>query len=294
MKTTIIYHQVKEGVDCPDGLAAAWVAAKYLPKAQLIGWTYQANDVPIVEVGDKLIIVDFSFPASVMESWASSSVDVVVIDHHKTAMENLQGLSDRILARFDMNECGATLTWKTFFPDQPMPAFLEYVRDRDLWNHVLPMTEEIHEATSALRRSFALFDVLEQMNREELIKFLAPLGGKLLKPKRDKIKAIAKRYDWRNLKVPRTIEAPDGDISWADEYQIPLVVLAKDGSEDRLTSDVGSYLYKSLPKALFVACITSDGSWSLRSDKHGNNTDVGAIAKALGGGGHHNAAGFKP
>ena len=77
-------------------------------------------------------------------------------------------------------------------------------------------------------------------------------------------------------------------------FNIPIVELAQDGSEDLLTSDICSYLYKSIPEAPFVACITSDGSWSLRSDKNGNNTDVGAIAQAKGGGGHRNAAGFKP
>ena len=52
-------------------------------------------------------------------------------------------------------------------------------------------------------------------------------------------------------------------------------------------------LYRQYPDALFSACFsTSNQTWSLRSDKHGNNTDVGAIASYFGGGGHHNSAGF--
>ena len=33
----IIYHQVKKGVDCPDGLMAASIAALACPKAELLG-----------------------------------------------------------------------------------------------------------------------------------------------------------------------------------------------------------------------------------------------------------------
>lgn len=292
MKTQIIYHEVKPGVACPDGLAAAWVAAKVYPDAEVKGWCYQSEKLPQSESGDCLVIVDFSFSGDVIEQWIKDGVKVFVIDHHKTAEEALnrfyvEDFQDALNAEahdewnvlFDMGECGATLTWQYFFPGQPMPAFLEYVKDRDLWNHALPMTEEIHEATAALKRSFALYDVLEQMSQNELIKFLAPLGEKLLKPKRERVKAIAARFWWE----------------WFDkDHRIPVVELAKDGSEDRLTSDVCSYLYKWLPDACFVACITSDGSWSLRSDKNGNNTNVGAIAQAMGGGGHRNAAGFRP
>ena len=71
-----------------------------------------------------------------------------------------------------------------------------------------------------------------------------------------------------------------------------MVQLAAD--TDRLASDVCAYLYERHLEAPFTACITSQGAWSLRSDKKGSNTDVGAIAKSMGGGGHRNAAGFTP
>jgi hypothetical protein len=38
VNTTIIYHNIKVDLPCPDGLAAAWVAAKVYPDANLIGW----------------------------------------------------------------------------------------------------------------------------------------------------------------------------------------------------------------------------------------------------------------
>lgn len=294
MKTTIIYHQVKEGVDCPDGSAAAWVAHKACPDACIQGATYQSEDVPQFGSGDRVVIVDFSFPRQTIEQWESDGAEIVLIDHHKTALEHLgdlSGFSDRVTLKFDMGECGATLTWKYFFPDKSMPAFLAYVRDRDLWNWDLLHSEEIHEAVSSLKYNykkhfsesgahvFDLFDALAKLDSVDLISLIAPLGASLLAPKREKIRQAFNRCEW-------------GEV--AGYGNIPFVRLAEDGSEDRLVSDICMKLYREFPHAYFVACLTSDGSWSLRSDKRGNNTDVGAIAKAQGGGGHVNASGFKP
>jgi oligoribonuclease NrnB/cAMP/cGMP phosphodiesterase (DHH superfamily) len=292
MKTYIIYHQVKPGIDCPDGIAAAWVAKQLYPESEIKGWTYQSESLPAVNSGDRLIVVDFSFPADVIEQWIRDGVKAEVIDHHKTAEEALnrfyvEDFQDALNAEahdewnvvFDMKECGATLTWKYFFPGKPMPVFLEYVRDRDLWNFDLDGTEEVHEAMARIGRTFDLFDELAQMNREQLLACLKPIGRVLLKPKRQAIARAVSRIQW-------------GEV--AGYPTIAHVILNQDGSEDRLVSDICSKLYKAFPESLFVACLTSDKTWSLRSNAKGNNTDVGAIAAFLGGGGHRNAAGFAP
>lgn len=292
MTTQIIYHQIKPGFDCPDGIAAAWVAKKFYPEADLKGWTYQSDSLPSVSAGDNLVVVDFSFSAEAIEQWIRDGVKVEIIDHHKTAEEALnrfyvEDFQDALNAEahdewnvvFDMKECGATLAWKYFFCDKPMPVFLEYVRDRDLWWFELEGTEEVHEATAKIGRTFDLFDKLAEMNREQLLACLKPIGEVLLKPKRRAIASAVSRMQW-------------GEV--AGYPTIAHVVLKSDGSEDRLTSDICSKLYKAFPESPFVACLTSDGSWSLRSNAKGNNTDVGAIAASLGGGGHHNAAGFRP
>lgn len=288
MTDYIVYHCVKPGVSCPDGIAAAWVALKKFPAATLLGCCYQDEEYPEFVKGDRVIIVDFSFPAAVMQWWADNDVQLIVIDHHQTAINNLMGLSG-ISAHFDLQECGATLAWKVLFPFEPMPMFLEYVRDRDLWNFRLFYSQEIHEAVSHLKYElkkldlsvFELFEGLAKLNQTELIAFLRPIGDALLAPKREKIDAAARRMKLMPLETPLVT------------YTVPVVELAKDGSEDRLTSDICMKLYRDMPGVLFVACITSDGSWSLRSDKDGSNFNVREVAELMGGGGHHNAAGFK-
>lgn len=279
--TVIIYHEVKKGIPCPDGQAAAWIAHKVYPEAEIIGCVYGDPLPEEIDDGEKVIIVDFSFPTQLLESLADRGCKLTVIDHHKTALENLSTLSDRILQRFDMEECGATLTWKYFFPDQPYPHFLLYVRDRDLWQHQLPMTHEIHAAIGHIGRSFALYDSFEHLSQEQLQAAFGNLGAKLLEEKRSKVELIAAHAEMYVISTPEA------------KYTVPGVILRFDGSEDYLVSDICDRLYTHLyPTAEFVFCSTSEHTISLRSNKDESNFDVSAIAKYFGGGGHRNAAGF--
>ena len=271
----IIYHNVKVGVPCPDGLAAAWVASKVYPEARIVGCVY-GDLLPGIRSKEEVIIVDFSFPKPMLESLANRGCLVTVIDHHKTAWENLNNLDSRINKRFDMQECGATLTWKHFFPDKPMPAFLEYVRDRDLWLHKLPMTHEIHAATGKIGRSLALYEMLEPMSAEHLQAVFGKLGTQLLEEKHNQVKSICLRALPVHIGNHR---AHGVRLNPAEEY---------------LTSDVCSYLYTTMfPEDEFVCCITSGNIISLRSNREGSNFDVGNLAAQYLGGGHKNSAGFK-
>ncbi|MBN3875281.1 hypothetical protein [Nostoc sp. JL23] len=277
MNTKIIYHNIKPDFPCPDGIAASWCVNKVYPEAELIGWQYQSEELPIVEKGDRLIIVDFSFNKEILQQWADMGCEIVVIDHHKTAKSMLEGFAGGIL-RFDMTKCGAVLTWEYFFPNKPMPVFLGYVQDQDLWEWKLPHSEAVREAFAVLWRSFELFDQLEHLGQEEFLDYMVPIGQPRLDEKRKKVEAIALRHIWMELAG----------------YSIPVVALAS--GEERLRSDVCAWLYKEYPEAAFSASYRiEDGveHWDLRSDKDGGNFDVSAIATQFNGGGHRNASGFR-
>jgi oligoribonuclease NrnB/cAMP/cGMP phosphodiesterase (DHH superfamily) len=306
------YHQTKRGTDCPDGIAAAWVVQRFYAHF------YPHNALPVVLTGSVygepptiepdayttgIYIVDFSFPLDVVDRWLAQGIVINLFDHHITA-KNLIGaaLSDRFSdyvtqgfnPTFDMNECGATLAWKHLFPDQPMPAFLEFVRSRDLWLDCdlmadpIPDTLTAHEAVSRLkyqsaqRNAFPVFDMLCGMSREAFLEFCHDTVGDTLIEKRSKVMTIADRAEWLDFYIPHLDQ-------W---HSIPYVLLGT--SEDRMTSDICSCLYRRHPDAFFVACMTSDGKFSLRSNKDGNDTDASAIALDYGGGGHRNASGFTP
>jgi hypothetical protein len=306
-RSLIIYHQIKEGVDCPDGIGAAWCAQRYLKNiiggVDVLGCSYQ-QEPPDVSNYLVLYVVDFSFPRQTIESWLEAGKQITVLDHHKTAQEmigDVSTFSRHFEFNFDLEESGATIAWTYFNHDREPPAFLQYVRDRDLWNHALPMTAEIHEASANMRFEirktaeltgipardliFAAFDHLATLSKEQLIGLMGNRGFELLKPKREAIDRACERMEYGFL--------PHTDRGQMSSTPIPMVVLAEDGSENRLISDICAKLYKAIPEAPFVACLSRSGDWSLRSDKDGGNFDVSAIAKVFGGGGHHNAAGFK-
>lgn len=280
-KTLIIYHEIKEDVPCPDGIAAAWVASKAFPNADIKGVNYGNRDKLDVSDYQELIIVDFSFPASTIKEWETKGKKILLIDHHKTALNDLEHLIDHFDSQsnrriiFDMEECGATLTWKTLFTTRPMPPFLKYVKDRDIWLHKLPYTHEIHAAISAIGRSFALFDVLELMTEQALAKYLVPLGRRELQMKQERIHRLAATKVYWDI---------------IGGYEVPIVALTEE--EAYLTSDLCNYLCKKYPNAPFSAALIDSRKISMRSDKDGLNMDVSAIAKKFGGGGHHNAASY--
>lgn len=281
MRTVIVYHEVKAGIPCADGIAAAWVAKQKYPETELMGMPYgqdcygdrffYGQDEPKY---DRVIFVDFSLPLDQLEE-LRSFMEVNVIDHHKTAMNDLQNFSGAI---FDMEESGATLTWKTFFPDRTMPAWLNYVKDRDLWNFNLPQSEEIHEAVAFMGRSMHQIDWYCSLSQEKLVELLAPIGGELLQPKRKRVAEIA------STAIPCIVEGHEA------------MIVEVDDSESRLTSDVCSAVYKSNPEKAFVMAYSWNEAESLyalsfRSDKNGGNFDVSTIAKKFNGGGHRNASG---
>jgi oligoribonuclease NrnB/cAMP/cGMP phosphodiesterase (DHH superfamily) len=279
--TAILYHSYDSG-PCPDGHWAAWVAKKKYPAAEVIPVVYGAP-LPIIKA-DHIVIVDFSFPASQLMLWQERGHTVTLIDHHKTALNDLSGLMNAVVPErkiiFDMEESGATLTWKTFFPDKPMPPILNYIKDRDLWKFKLPYTHEVHAATSTLLKDFNVYETLATLSEEEIVSCLTPIGKVMLEVKQRLVEDCAARHKIQTV---------------AGYDNIPTVFL--DNKEAYLTSDICQFLYLKYPDALFTACITQPTEnvikVSMRSNKDGNNTDVSAIAKELGGGGHNNSAGYE-
>lgn len=274
--TLIIYHNNKPDVACPDGAAAAWCALKARPEARTQGCCY-GDPMPEIEDGEEVIIVDFSFPAVMLEELAERGCKVTVIDHHKTAWEFLQNLTSRITAKYDLTECGTSLTWKHFFPDTPAPAFIDYVKDRDLWNFKEPYSKEIHAAIYYFGFTFDFLNVIQHLSKEQLAESFLKLGTKLMEEKNAVIKAAAERAE---------------PIRVNSEYVVYGVYLQTD-AEEQCYSDICTYVYKHLrPDQPFTCCVSRSGGMSLRSDKEGSNFDVAELAKSLGGGGHRNASGI--
>lgn len=288
-----IYHG-----NCDDGFGAAWAIWTMWPECEFIPGFY-GMDLPNVD-GKNVLFVDFSAKRPVIDAIAQTAKTIVIIDHHKTAEADLAPFAvtmcgtaclhpndiqymfrdlaelDRppIIAWFDMEQSGAAMAWQFAHgghrDEYSIPTMLEWIEDRDLW--LFRHGDTTREFSAALRTypmNFKVWDDIAE-NPHELIK-------------EGRIVLRAHRANIHKLMRETYTETIDG-------FAVPVV-----NAPYHYASDTAHELLSAYPDAPFAACWfrRADGQiqWSLRSEDH--RQDVSEIAKAHGGGGHRNAAGFQ-
>lgn len=259
----VIYHS-----NCWDGFCAAWIARKALgPSCEFRAANYGQPAPAVAEVEGRVVyILDFSYKRDALMALFDAAAGLVVIDHHKTAKDDLDGLP---FCTFDMDKSGGRLTWDYFadrIPDS-RPWLVDYTEDRDLWRHQLADSEAVNAALRSYPLSFDLWDTLDARRPADLV----PQGEAI----RRREKQIVTDHVRNAVPVPAFL--PSGALA------VNATVLF---------SEIAGELAKGKP---YGACYfyRQDGKkqWSLRSDDNG--IDVSAIAKQFGGGGHVHAAGFE-
>lgn len=265
MKPLVIYHG-----NCADGYGAAWS----FHNADPFGYEYHAavyqNPPPNVE-GRDVLLVDFSYKRDVVVGMIEQANRVVLIDHHKTALDDLDDLirSCALESHCSLDKSGAMLAWEYTHTDGP-PGLLRHIEDRDLWRFALPLTREIQACVFSHPYNFEVWDTLMAAGPEELAGMARE--GAAIERKHHKDIAELVEVCKRRMEI-------GGQAVWA--ASLPYT----------LTSDAGHLMAKGEP---FAACYwdTPQGRvFSLRSTEDG--VDVSEIAKKYGGGGHRNASGFR-
>lgn len=269
----VFYH-----APCLDGLLAAWVLRNHFGTRGIEFIPFNYGD-PFMATpqfdGKHVLFVDVSVPKDATLALARIAKQVTILDHHKTAKANLDGLNAHanIFAVFDMDRSGAGLAWWYVNGDEvPQPRIVELVEDRDLWRFRHdPETTWMHRILEAFSLTFEAVDcankILESGDLESV-------GAPLDRVYRERIENLAARSTTMGIAG----------------HDVPVVMCEK-----KYASDVGHTLLQRNPKAPFAACYCvdekGDGRISLRSED--SRTDVSAIAQRYGGGGHRNAAGFR-
>ena len=89
---------------------------------------------------ERVYILDYSIEVNEMKELLNITSNVVWCDHHKTAIEKyddfLNGLvrnQQIIEGGRNINYAGCELTWFHFHKNDPIPEFVKYIADRDLW-----------------------------------------------------------------------------------------------------------------------------------------------------------------
>ncbi|NET68377.1 MAG: hypothetical protein F6K63_29865 [Moorea sp. SIO1G6] len=307
----IVFHCIKktgdELIHCPDGIAAASVVFAALKKCdildeniQILGDVHRSSNeyepIPPFDIypfvkDDGVCIIDFSYPASWMRYWIDEGVDLTIIDHHADKFNELSQFSQAIL---DQTECGATLAWKEFFPNTPIPHILKDVKRRDIgfdgyYEGLIPQSEAFNEGLASWRNAFgSTWDLVAAYSsliircavkpafEDGVYAALLPLGVKKMEYRDKIVDEACSRYSFKGIS--------DGEKS----YLVPYVFLNE--AEARYVSVIGNALAKRYAKTSFAWCETNNGH-NLRSTKD-SQVDIVQLAKYHGGGGHPRAAGF--
>lgn len=275
MKLLIIYHD-----NCIDGFTAAWAAHKVLKKGtwesiELHAGQYGRNPpYDQLDSNTTVVIVDFSYRKATLEDIALNCAQLTVLDHHKTAQEDLATFAmSNATVVFDMNRSGAGLAWDYFMPGEPRPSIIDLVEDRDLWKFKLADSKPFHEYVMMMPRDLVLWNQLsiDLANLENYANIMY-VGRKLLEYQESAINKILKAG-----KMPIIIDGISGLACNCPG------IFASDAGH-LLANESGTF------GATWSEAVDKTVKFSLRSN---GDFDVSAIAKKFGGGGHKNAAGFE-
>lgn len=306
--TLIIYH-----FNCVDGLGAAWAALKALPTAELYSASYNRAP-PLDKAKDKhVVIVDFSYPLTDLIQLSDVAKSVIVLDHHDTARQALQSISDtnptpanwpewiamlddgntglqqhNSAALFDDKRSGAGITWDFFHPNTPRPHIINLIEDRDLWHFYHdPSTRAFHAVVKSHNiidhyDMFTKFDLWDRLSVEDPIAFdgLISQGLAIVRYEMQMIVNLIETSTRKMTLFEKVVPAANLPGAWA--------------------SEAGNMLLEMFPDAPFAVVYyddkRGDRHYSLRSsDKPAERprVHVGELARLYGGGGHANAAAFK-
>jgi hypothetical protein len=263
--TLVIYHG-----NCADGFTAAWSIWRRHPDWEFYTGKHSANPPDVT--GKDVYMVDFSYKRPAMLELAKAANSITILDHHKSAQEDLVDLPDNVHVVFDMDRSGAMITWEYFHGPDFTPTLVKYVQDRDLWKFEYAYSKEIAAHIFSYEYTFEnwqeLYRDLDTPARFEL----AVNSGLAILKKQDKDvdELLQNKYD----------------IVIGGSYTVPTVNLPY-----TLASDGANKLSEGKP---FASSWYFDGEgfvFSLRSKENG--IDVCEIAKLYNGGGHKHAAGFK-
>lgn len=292
MNPLCIYHG-----NCADGFTSAWVVRQALGRDIEFRAGIYGQPPPKID-GLDVIMVDFSYKRPVIDEMAQSAKSILILDHHKTAETDLApfrfeesspgalGYSDvpgmlrdcvdlgrpPIIALFDMDRSGAQITWDVFNFGKPRPLLVDYTGDRDLWRFKLPLSREVNAFVFAHNYDFKNWDYLNAMMHDHMgIQDVADMGGAIEKKHHKDVAELVSVT--RRRMIIGGVDVPVANLPYT------------------LTSDAGHLMAQGEPFAACYIDTPAGRTFSLRSTDAG--MDVSMIAKAYGGGGHRNAAGFQ-
>lgn len=302
MKPLILFH-----ASCTDGYGAAFAAwCKFGDDAEYVPMQY--GDLLPEIVGRDVYVLDFSFDKPTTVGIIERSKSFTWLDHHKTAFEMWCDGGERtfyceddtqpehnVFILLDNNKSGALLAWEYFHPEKDVPYLISRIDDRDRWQFKFVDSKELH-AGLQLEKPWTF---------ERWAELVPSMGGSsgalasVISNGRASLRAYHEQVQHSTKKatpctiIPAVINSADsykGPWVWTQDNQCCVTGLAVNTPNN--ISEVGHELANASGTyglVWYYDGATGRANCSLRSN---GDYDVSAVAKAFGGGGHKNAAGF--
>ena len=297
MKFTIFAHS-----HCTDGLVAASIMKYSLqmnhnvePEVIFVSYGKEQEAISKANIDSKTTVycVDFAFNKELTLELCKLAEKVTVLDHHKTAHENLHDLKTHYNFYFiyDVEKSGASIVRDyckqhldlysriNFKQKEILNKVVNMVEDRDLWLFKLPMTKEFAEYIFAYMQPNDIdkMSIILFKYSFDNLKEICQMGEIIMNYKDNIIEKKLKSY------VPVYFHVDNTKLLIINETQPDLV------------SQLGNELCKkyNVPVCLYNISGSNGStelsvSLSFRSMDHLEPVDV--IARLFSGGGHRNAA----
>jgi oligoribonuclease NrnB/cAMP/cGMP phosphodiesterase (DHH superfamily) len=281
-KVYVLYHGDK------DGQAAAYAAwKKFGNTAEYIMVNY-GQPIPVMDSNSEVYIVDFSYKEPIIRDLMNRMFKVVVLDHHKTAKEELAVFENETndsghLIKIDMSKSGCVLAWEYFHPNIEVPDLFKFVQDRDLWKFEFSETKAVHEFLCSFSFNFDQWN--EWINSWQIYaKQIVNEGDAILRANEKVIKNICrdayrtKLDSWDVIALNSKFKPSEcADYLWSNHgtgSQPDFIVVYHDVNPLGKLARYG----ESIKRVFQLRC--------------NGDFDVSVVARKFGGGGHKSAAGF--
>ena len=256
-----------------DGHCSGAIVKRKYQQCEMIGVDYEDTLESLGMVGafqtmETVFVVDFSFDISDME-YLKSHTDLNWIDHHKSAIEKLDGLECNGIQETGKAAC--ELTWEFLF-DEEMPLSVLFLGRYDVWDHkdkrVLPFQYGMRAFSNTRPDSEIWNDILDYTVETQL---LIESGSAILSYEENQNKKYAASMSFETI-----------------FKGLRAIVVNKPFSNSKVFDSVWDESKYDI--MIIFGYKPNKFKYSLYSTKE--NVDCSEIAVSFGGGGHKGAAGF--
>lgn len=289
-----------------NGTETARGGNPYNPNSlNFIGYNY-GQPIPDLSEYDKVIMCDISFPKEEMIKLRLGKdnikgKNIIWLDHHISAINDLKEDIERgvyIEGIRDIKFAACELTWKYFFPNEPMPEIVRLLGRYDCFGHKGTDEEqkvlEFQYGARAYIKNYEdayvylIKTIGEDLNSKMTLEFIHTAGKSIYS-----YLCTDAQQSYKN-----GFEIVFQDNTKTDEHGYPVI----DGIKFRKFICINKERFNPINfgidynKEGYDGCacfyLRSDGKWSFSLYNDNGLVDCSLIAKQYGGGGHAGASGF--